>query len=293
LAIALTFYLLLERPGVLGALLLAIPLAMTVMTWLPDTAEDFVKNLIITTDTDLRSKFYVWNCAFDALGKYVWTGIGVGESALASAWQGFAAVVPSGDQFFNLYITAILQLGVAGITVLVVMLVLALQKGFAVLMQTKKGTYFRKASALSLTALIALLVFGLGDSLFYSVQLFLLLLLCVGFVRIVFSIYTVQLMAKEEDAGLDIDLDTERKVKSDNKLLINLCELAVKLVKKIIKLVKKIIKAVKNRKNVPKKKALKKDKKRSEKKVVIPTEASEVVITDENTYEEESTCQEK
>jgi Ca2+/Na+ antiporter len=192
-----------------------------------------------------------------------------------------------------LYITAILQLGVAGITVLVVMLVLALQKGFAVLMQTKKGTYFRKASALSLTALIALLVFGLGDSLFYSVQLFLLLLLCVGFVRIVFSIYTVQLMAKEEDAGLDIDLDTERKVKSDNKLLINLCELAVKLVKKIIKLVKKIIKAVKNRKNVPKKKALKKNKKRSEKKVVIPTEASEVVITDENTYEEESTCQEK
>ena len=58
-------------------------------------------------------------------------------------------------------------------------------------------------------------------------------------------------------------------------------------------IVKKIIKAVKNRKNVPKKKALKKNKKRSEKKVVIPTEASEVVITDENTYEEESTCQEK
>lgn len=244
-AIAFLIYLLIKKPKAVAFVLFLIPFMIAVWVMMPDVLKGNVEYLLETTDVGLRSKMFIWSCVVDKTKDFLMFGIGTGASAIKTVLGDCVEYLPSSLQFFNLYITVAVQMGLFGLIILITLAVSAVQRGFFVFFSTQQGSYFRNLSACVVTATISLLVFGMGDSLWQNETLFLLFFFTVALSRCTKEVYMSENVAEDEYEELDIDISIRRSVKKEPELLVALLRFIVKKIRKTRKK-KKISKAPKN-----------------------------------------------
>ena len=232
LLVALFVYLLIQKTKVIAFVLLLTPALVVVWFMLPDAVTSHVGVLLQSTDLELRSKMYIWNCIVDRTQDHLLFGIGTGVTSLKAVWSDCEAYLPATFQFYSLYISVVVQVGVVGFVWFVSFLISAVQRGFSVVANSGKDTYFRSLSASAVTAMISLLTFGMGNSLWHDVSLFLLFFFIVAMLRCTKEVYVRETSFENEGEILDIDISTQRKRPKENKLLIAVLRVVAKAMKK-------------------------------------------------------------
>jgi len=279
---AFLIYLLIQKPKVVAFGAFLTPFLISIWIMMPDMIKNTASLLLESTDVELKSKLYIWKYALGSAKDHLLFGIGTQDASVRAIFDNSFGVLPSSLQFYNLYISIAVQVGIVGLLVFGVFSVSALQRGFFVVASAAKGTYFKNLSAASTTAFIALLVFGMGNSLWHDACLLMLFFFAVAMLRCIREVYVRETRVNEESEPLDIDLDVQRKIKKESKILIFI--------------VQNLAKAVKKLKNKPKK-ALKQIDAEFFDESDLPKEADDVsdavLIEEVDLCEEESTWQRK
>ena len=279
--IAFLIYLLIQKPKIVAIALFCVPFIIVIWTMMPDAVNGYLDILLESTDVELRSKLYIWNRVLDAASEHLMFGIGTGISSLESVWSDCYEYLPDSLQFYNLYVSVIVQTGLIGLALLLVFIVSAVQRGFSVIAGTEHGTYFKNLSACSVCAMLSLLAFGMGNSLWQDTSLLLLFFFIVALVRCVKFVYVREFVTYEDQEILDIDVSTQRKVNKESKLLVAV----LRCIAKIVKRVKKKYKSAKSRKKI--------DQKVDEGLSVTENGEETVQISEVDLCEEESLWQRK
>lgn len=270
-AVAILIYLLMRKSGIVGALAFSLPFVIAIWIMMPETIRSSVGVLLENTDVGIRSKMFVWSNVLEHTKDYIWLGIGTGESALKALWSDCLEYLPRSLQFYNLYITTVVQTGIVGLVLLLVFVILALQRGFFILHESEKDSYFNKMSACIVSAFISLLVFGFGNSLWQDASLYVLFFVVVAWVRCSKEIYASEGVDTREAQELDIDLSTKRKKYKQSKEPLDVAKLFTSTAKKITK----------------------KQTKTNEEISITKNNSNEVVIQNIDLCEEESAWQRK
>lgn len=241
--VAFLIYLFIQKPQIVALALFCVPFIIVIWTMMPDAVKGYLDILLESTDVELRSKMYIWNRVLDAASDHLMFGIGTGITSVESVWSDCHEYLPDTLQFYNLYISVTVQTGLIGLALFLVFLISAVQRGFSVIAGTEHGTYYKNLSACSVCAMLALLAFGMGNSLWQDTSLLLLFFFVVALVRCVKFVYIREFVTYEDQEILDIDVSTQRKVKKESKLLVA----ALRYVAKLVKLVKKKYKSARSR----------------------------------------------
>ena len=177
LLVSFLIFLLVRKPKVLALLLLLIPFVVVVMAIMPEAVIEGLSNVIESSDVGIRSKLQLWSNILENTKDYLFFGIGTDPSALEAVWDDCTNYLQSPAQMYNLYLSIFVKTGVVGIVIFGAMVVSTVQRGFFVFFGDQSGSYFKNLSVCTMSSFVSLMVFGMGDSLLYDINLFLLIFL--------------------------------------------------------------------------------------------------------------------
>ncbi len=147
---------------------------------LPESVLSRFYSIGLRADTSVTHRFSIWRGVLSMLRHYGFGGVGVGEEAFSRFFVLYAeAGTESAVHSHSLYLQIFCELGIFGILVFLGLLLIFLQSSYTHMYRTpyypEKGV-----SAAVICAVLAVLIHGLFDHVFYNSRIFLLFFLLLG-----------------------------------------------------------------------------------------------------------------
>ena len=165
--------------GVLLAAVLALPVAVP---FLPESIVSRFSSIGDLTDTSTNYRVYIWRGSTNMLKDYWLTGIGVGEQAFDKIYPYYSfAGIEKAPHAHNLFLQLFIEVGIFGFLVFVAMLLCVFQTGFSLAKHGEDKTV-RLCGCGALCGVLAALVQGMTDYVWYNYRVFFVFWLMIGLV---------------------------------------------------------------------------------------------------------------
>ena len=178
--ISLVCFLLLLGNHWFSALVLGVLPGAALLHYLPDTVVRRFTSIGSMTDTSIRYRVYLWQGVEDMLSDVWLCGVGVGESAFREVYTQYALPgIESAAHSHSLYLQLTAELGVAGLAVFVLCMLLLICRVLAYL-RGRADRPSKIMSAAGLCGVLAFLLMGMTDHVWYNYRMFFLFWIVVG-----------------------------------------------------------------------------------------------------------------
>ena len=151
--------------------------------FLPDVFVQRVSSIVSFSDSSVLYRINIWKGCSALLRSCYMTGIGVGETAFAEAYGDFAlSGIESAPHAHNLFLQITIELGIAGLIVFSILLLMLVRSAFTLFRRRSFGHFSSVAGLVCLSALMALLLNGVTDYIWYNNRIYLLFWLVAGLI---------------------------------------------------------------------------------------------------------------
>ena len=151
--------------------------------FLPDTLVERVGSIVSFSDTSVLYRINIWKGCSALLRSCFLTGVGVGEVAFAEAYGDYAlSGIESAPHAHNLFLQITIELGVMGLIVFLILILMLLRSSFS-LFRVRSFDHFTSVAGLAfIAALMALLLNGMTEYVWYNNRIYLLFWFVVGLI---------------------------------------------------------------------------------------------------------------
>lgn len=165
--------------GVLLAGVLALPV---MVPFLPESIVFRFSSIGDLTDTSTNYRVYIWRGSTNLLKDYWLTGIGVGEQAFDKIYPYYSfAGIEKAPHAHNLFLQLFIEVGIFGFAVFVILLICMFQNGFT-LAKHGEDKAVRLMGCGALCGVVAALVQGMTDYVWYNYRVFFIFWVMIGLV---------------------------------------------------------------------------------------------------------------
>lgn len=152
-------------------------------TLLPDNIVSRALSIGSASDSSSMYRISAWKGVMTMLEEHWLGGIGVGEAAFSTVYPAFSYAGIEGIRHaHNLYLQILSETGIAGLLMLVIVLILFVQNCFEYIYKVRKEAETAVVIA-GLAAVVASLIMGLTDHIWYNYRVFLMFWLVIGLVN--------------------------------------------------------------------------------------------------------------
>jgi O-antigen ligase len=196
LACVLLFLLLMGHKA-LSYLLLAVAPTVAIVHYLPGQMLRRFISIGSLQDSSIRYRVHLWEGVGKMLGDYWYCGVGVGEAAFCEVYSRYALPGIAGAMHaHNLYLQLLCELGVVGLSMFLVTIVMFIC--YALWYATGRGERSGRMMVLGgMCGIIAVLLMGLTDHIFYNYRIFLIFWLLIGIVVAQIRVGRAEMMRTE------------------------------------------------------------------------------------------------
>ncbi len=175
--------------GVIIACLAALPFAVP---YLPASIVSRFSSIGDLSDTSTNYRVYIWRGSVNLASDYALTGIGVGEQAFDRIYPYYSfAGIEKAPHAHNLFLQLFIEVGIFGFLVFLAVMICMMQNGFTLAKKGEDRTV-RLIGCGALCGVLAALVQGMTDYIWYNYRVFFVFWIAVGIVaaarRIDFSL---------------------------------------------------------------------------------------------------------
>ena len=150
---------------------LAIPLLPTI---LPDNVVTRFLSIGDLADTSTMYRVYTWKGTLSAIKEHLFEGVGYGTEAYQSVYPSYAYTGMEGaEHSHSLFLQVLFAMGICGLIVLIAVLLFSFQQS-SEFIRYEKNEESRLMVAAALSSLIAAIVMGLVDYIWYNYRVFFL-----------------------------------------------------------------------------------------------------------------------
>lgn len=195
-ACALLFVLLIGHKALSYLLLAAAPTA-AVLFYLPEQMLRRFGSIASMQDSSIRYRVHLWEGVGNMLRDYWYCGVGVGESAFCEVYSRYALPGIAGAMHaHNLYLQLLCELGIVGLIVFAITIVMFIC--YALSYIAGRGERGGRMTVLGgMCGVLAVLLMGLTDHVFYNYRIFLLFWLLIGVVVAQIRVGRAEIMRTE------------------------------------------------------------------------------------------------
>lgn len=165
--------------GAIVAAIMALPLAIP---YLPESIVSRFSSIGDLGDTSTNYRVYIWRGSANLASDYALTGIGVGEKAFDKIYPYYSfAGIEKAPHAHNLFLQLFIEVGIFGFLVFLAVLICMFQTGFSLAKNgTDKGV--RLIGCGAMCGVLAALVQGMTDYIWYNYRVFLVFWIMIGLV---------------------------------------------------------------------------------------------------------------
>lgn len=170
---------------------------------LPDVFVQRVSSIGSFSDSTVLYRINIWKGCAALIRSCFMTGVGVGEVAFAEAYVDFALPgIESALHAHNLFLQITIELGVAGLLVFVVLILMLVRSSFSLFRKRSFGDFNSLMGLACLAALMALLVNGMTEYVWYDRRIYLLFWLVAGLITAIrrIGMHKLEELQQEPDA---------------------------------------------------------------------------------------------
>ncbi len=147
---------------------------------LPDSITKRFMSIGNLSDSSIMYRIYTWKGSWNLAKEYIWSGIGYGSQAYRDMYPMFAyAGIEAAEHSHNLFLQILIGLGVGGLLVFLAVLLLFFQMNLEHLKITKNRGH-RMMVVSAICAIVAHLVMGVFDYVWFSYRIFFLFWVIIG-----------------------------------------------------------------------------------------------------------------
>ena len=180
--IALLLYVLCLGHKALGYVIVGVLPTVTLLPLLPERVVRRFLSIASHADSSIVYRFNLWRGVGNMLSDHWLTGVGVGERAFCTVYADYAlAGIETAPHSHSLYLQLLCSLGVMGLVVFALGLFLWLQRTLEWLKDTKDKTTSLVVLG-SLAGIVALLIMGAFDHIWYNYRIYMLFWSVMGLV---------------------------------------------------------------------------------------------------------------
>lgn len=176
---------------------------ITAFFFLPDTFVERVSSIVTFSDSSVLYRINIWKGCAALIRSCFFTGVGVGDVAFAEAYGDFAlSGIESASHAHNLFLQITIELGIAGLLVFVILILMLVRSSFS-LFRKRSFQHFSSISGLvCLSAIMALLINGMTEYVWYNNRIYLLFWLVAGLVTAIrrIGMHKLEKLQQEPDA---------------------------------------------------------------------------------------------
>lgn len=204
---ATVIFLLMWNKRTMGLLLAGVLALPMLIPYLPESIVSRFTSIGDLTDTSTNYRVYIWRGSAKMAGDYALTGIGVGESAFDRIYPYYSfAGIEKAPHAHNLFLQLFIEVGIFGFIVFLALLICMFQSGFSL---AKHGgdKEVRLIGCGALCGVLAALVQGMTDYVWYNYRVFFVFWLTIGLVAAARRIdYTIRRKQMRADSPSSIDM---------------------------------------------------------------------------------------
>ena len=195
--VCVLLFVLLMGHKALSYLALATVPTVAVLHYLPEQLWRRLGSIGSLQDSSIRYRVHLWEGVGKMLGDYWYCGVGVGEAAFCEVYSRYALPGIAGAMHaHNLYLQLLCELGVVGLVMFLAIVVMFLC--YALSYVTGRGERNGRMVVLGgMCGVLAVLLMGLTDHVFYNYRIFLLFWLLMGMVVAQIRVGRAELMRNE------------------------------------------------------------------------------------------------
>ncbi len=165
--------------GLIVAGIVALPFAVP---FLPESIVSRFTSIGDLTDTSTNYRVYIWRGSANLASDYALTGIGVGERAFSRIYPYYSfAGIETAPHAHNLFLQLFIEVGIFGFIVFLAMMICMLQSGFS-LAKNGEDKEVRMIGCGALCGVLAALVQGMTDYIWYNYRVFFIFWIVIGIV---------------------------------------------------------------------------------------------------------------
>ncbi len=176
---------------------------VTAFFFLPDTFVDRVSSIVSFSDSSVLYRINIWKGCSALLRSCFMTGVGVGEEAFAQGYGDFAlSGIESAPHAHNLFLQITIELGIAGLVVFAILILMLIRSAFTLFRKRSFHHFSSLSGLMCLSALMALLMNGLTDYIWYNNRIYLLFWLVAGLITAIrrIGMHKLEELQREPDA---------------------------------------------------------------------------------------------
>lgn len=150
------------------------------LRWAASPIADRLSSAASLADSSVSYRLHLWRGSLSMIGDHLFSGIGVGEEAFAAVYPYYApAGMESAPHAHNVYLQYLAEFGIVGLLFFLFFIFLFFQRTLTH-QHEEESTSLRLLSIASTCSVLAVLVNGLTDYVFYNSRIFFLFFVVVG-----------------------------------------------------------------------------------------------------------------
>ena len=212
LAVALIWVLLLYSHKTLPFVFLGILAFAAAFVFLPETFASRVISIVTFSDSSTIYRVHIWQGCASLIREVFLSGVGVGSEAFSAAYLPHALPgIESAPHAHNLMMQIVIEMGVVGLLVFVIMIVTVVRVTFTLFAKCRMNHSASLHALGFFGALVALLLHGMTDYIWYNYRIFMLFFMLIGLLAASRRIGAQSLTeAVREADSCDVDLVVRR-----------------------------------------------------------------------------------
>ncbi len=182
---------------------------------LPDAIISRFTSIGNMADSSTSYRVYIWRASVNMLKDYFFTGIGVGEGAFRKIYPLYTlSGIEAAPHSHNLYLQIWLETGIIGLLIFLIFIFFYMQSHFTCY-KMQLETQNRMYTCAGLCGIIAILVQGMTDYVWYNYRVFLMFWLIIGlssaFVRLNRDEKEREKIVNHDGTAADIEISLDKK----------------------------------------------------------------------------------
>ncbi len=180
--LAAVFFMLIWNRKAMALIVAAVVALPFAIPFLPESIVSRFASIGDLSDTSTNYRVYIWRGSVNLAADYALTGIGVGEEAFASIYPYYSfAGIETAPHAHNLFLQLFIEVGIFGFIAFMAVLICLLQNGFS-LAKCGDDKEVRLIGCGALCGVIAALMQGMTDYIWYNYRVFFIFWIVIGIV---------------------------------------------------------------------------------------------------------------
>ncbi len=181
LAVALIGILLLYSHKSLPFVLVGLAVSVAAFVFLPESFVVRVQSIVTFSDSSTLYRIHIWQGCSALIRDVFWSGVGIGEEAFRASYLPYAlSGIENAPHAHNLALQIVIELGIVGFLVFVIMLVSVTRVVFTLFAKCRMNHSISLYALGVYGALSALLLHGVTDYVWYNMRIYLLFFVLIG-----------------------------------------------------------------------------------------------------------------